>query len=483
MNDLDKIINDFLEWDISEKDAVALAKHLKGDIIACEKLKKQLALNEILYQTYNNTRSQDSFINSVNVKIRAEDSSIDFLGKLDQKLDLEYPIRSPKYKTFNKFNFIKFAAVAIIILSFSLFFIFSQPKINVISASGTVMKNGEMISDSSVIKTGDIIQTEKNSSFIIQCEDGTTLSMAEKTNINILNQKEGKTFNLVKGSVDINVTPQYKKTPIKIHSFDSIVSVIGTSLNLKSLNNKTFVKVTTGKVCLENNSKSVIIEKGHSVYVNNNKINFLGTVDNDKFLMNGSTVFDYELENRENIPKEFKRYKIEKENLLPLSKVAICSLPADNFKSYAQIALTNWNNKAKWFYVNKKQVLHLTYKLKKYNKLDKNKRPYPKAKFGIHLLGQNKNDSKNSLSLITGSIYPQKNDSWETISIPLYKLLPRKYRKEVMNSDNEENINWSNWNHEAILVDEWNEINCKATYFTVRYGDLIIDRLWITNNH
>jgi hypothetical protein len=125
-----------------------------------------------------------------------------------------------------------------------------------VSASGaTLLNTGAEIAENEEIRTA------KNSRAVVRLRDGSTVEMAERSDLTVTERWRGKTVHLTHGSVMVEAAKQ-RRGRLEISTQDALVSVKGTIFEVSSGIKGSRVSVVEGEVKVDQDGASALLHRG-----------------------------------------------------------------------------------------------------------------------------------------------------------------------------------------------------------------------------
>jgi len=111
------------------------------------------------------------------------------------------------------------------------------------------------------ISEGEEIRTGKNSRAVVRLRDGSTLEMAERSDLRVTERWSGKTVRLDRGAVMVEAAKQ-RRGRLEISTADCLVSVKGTIFEVTAGTKGSRVSVVEGEVKVDRDGSSDLLHRG-----------------------------------------------------------------------------------------------------------------------------------------------------------------------------------------------------------------------------
>lgn len=125
-----------------------------------------------------------------------------------------------------------------------------------VSASGATLLNA-----GAVIGENEQVRTARNSRAMIRLRDGSTVEMAERSDLTVTERWRGKTVHLTRGSVMVEAAKQ-RRGRLEIQTPDALVSVKGTIFEVSSGIKGSRVSVVEGEVKVDQDGATALLHRG-----------------------------------------------------------------------------------------------------------------------------------------------------------------------------------------------------------------------------
>jgi hypothetical protein len=125
-----------------------------------------------------------------------------------------------------------------------------------VSANGATLLN-----TGSLIGENEEIRTARNSRAIVRLRDGSTVEMAERSDLSVTERWRGKTVRLTRGSVMVEAAKQ-RRGRLEIQTPDALVSVKGTIFEVSSGIKGSRVSVVEGEVKVDQDGGTALLHRG-----------------------------------------------------------------------------------------------------------------------------------------------------------------------------------------------------------------------------
>jgi len=141
----------------------------------------------------------------------------------------------------------------------------SGPRATVASVDGELYRvsatGATLLNTGASIEQNEEIRTAKNSRAMIRLRDGSTVEMAERSDLMVTERWRGKTVHLTRGSVMVEAAKQ-RRGRLEISTPDALVSVKGTIFEVSSGTKGSRVSVVEGEVKVDQDGASALLHRG-----------------------------------------------------------------------------------------------------------------------------------------------------------------------------------------------------------------------------
>lgn len=141
----------------------------------------------------------------------------------------------------------------------------SGPRATVASVSGELYRisatGATLLNTGASIEQNEEIRTAKNSRAMVRLRDGSTVEMAERSDLTLTERWRGKTVHLTRGSVMVEAAKQ-RRGRLEISTPDALVSVKGTIFEVSSGTKGSRVSVVKGEVKVDQDGASALLHRG-----------------------------------------------------------------------------------------------------------------------------------------------------------------------------------------------------------------------------
>ncbi len=141
----------------------------------------------------------------------------------------------------------------------------SGPRATVASVDGELYRvsatGATLLNVGAEIGENDEVRTSKNSRAMVRLRDGSTVEMAERSDLTVTERWRGKTVHLTHGSVMVEAAKQ-RRGRLEIATPDALVSVKGTIFEVSSGTKGSRVSVVEGEVKVDQDGASALLHRG-----------------------------------------------------------------------------------------------------------------------------------------------------------------------------------------------------------------------------
>lgn len=141
----------------------------------------------------------------------------------------------------------------------------SGPRATVASIDGQLLRvsntGATLLTTGATIGENEEIRTAKNSRAILHLRDGSSVEMAERSDLTLTERWREKTVHLARGSVMVEAAKQ-RRGRLEISTPDALVSVKGTIFEVSSGLKGSRVSVVEGEVKVDQNGASTLLYRG-----------------------------------------------------------------------------------------------------------------------------------------------------------------------------------------------------------------------------
>jgi FecR-like protein/putative zinc finger protein len=141
----------------------------------------------------------------------------------------------------------------------------SGPRATVASVDGELYRisatGATLLNTGASIEQNEEIRTAKNSRAMVRLRDGSTVEMAERSDLTVTERWRGKTVHLTRGSVMVEAAKQ-RSGRLEISTPDALVSVKGTIFEVSSGTKGSRVSVVEGEVKVDQDGASALLHRG-----------------------------------------------------------------------------------------------------------------------------------------------------------------------------------------------------------------------------
>jgi hypothetical protein len=141
----------------------------------------------------------------------------------------------------------------------------SGPRATVASIDGELYRvsatGATLLNTGASIGENEEVRTAKNSRAMVRLRDGSTVEMAERSDLTVTERWRGKTVHLTRGSVMVEAAKQ-RRGRLEIATPDALVSVKGTIFEVSSGTKGSRVSVVEGEVKVDQDGASALLHRG-----------------------------------------------------------------------------------------------------------------------------------------------------------------------------------------------------------------------------
>jgi hypothetical protein len=462
-DDIQRLITEYLDGELSERDAQVLAEHLEKDEASRSEFIALARQSRIMGEIHAIDREVD-LAEGVLAGIRARKDSEQFVDSCLGKLQARQTAGRTK-RTFRRWLYpaVGLTAVALVVIGL----ILSRPA--ELATIASCQGNVRMVRSAKTLRPEIGSKLWPNDELLIpfggnasfRYHDGTVISVRGDAQVSLRNGPLGKRITVLGGYVHADVKPQPEGRPLVIVTPHGEVEVVGTTFAVDVDGQETRLVVERGRVQLKNDHQAIDVQPYHSAIARSGGARALGVMDPDDLgFLSGEIVFEQVFARGRPKGEGWAAGELVTDDLPQGSTGAVRARRFDEAKLFA---VQVYRETDPMFSFAKDVTIHVTYRTRRQGQLQ------------IYLQGVDF-PVKRFNRLRHGFAVPSTAPYWETFSLPLTDFVVKNPPKPevVIKPSGERRVK-----RPPPCLPEGE--GCRLLQFgSVEDLGLDIDRIWIT---